>query len=175
MKHRKTGRKLNRNLTQRKALFKNLIAALILRGQIHTTEAKAKTISRLIDKLITKAKKRTLQARRLIAAFLPNKPAVNKLVDELTPQLKSRSSGFTTLKRISRRRGDNTVMVEIKLVDSVSPLPQLTKKPKPAPPKPKPAPTQPITPVRPIPVKPAPSERSIGIKRQAQVQKRGTK
>lgn len=117
MRHRRAGRKLNRNINQRKALFKNLISALILRGKIRTTEAKAKAIRRLVDKLIARAKQGTVAARRLIAAFLPDKRVVNKLVDEVAPNLKQRPSGFTALTRLERRRGDNAVIVEVELLD----------------------------------------------------------
>lgn len=117
MRHRRAGRKLNRNINQRKALFKNLISALILRGKIRTTEAKARAIRRLVDKLIARAKQGTVAARRLIAAFLPDKQVVNKLVDEVALNLKQRPSGFTALTRLERRRGDNAVIVEIELLD----------------------------------------------------------
>ncbi|HUV46654.1 MAG TPA: 50S ribosomal protein L17, partial [Candidatus Bathyarchaeia archaeon] len=81
MRHKKQGKKLNRNSGKRRALFKNLIEALIIHEQIKTTEAKAKAIKRLVAKLITKAKEGSLHARRQILAFLPNKIAANKLVD----------------------------------------------------------------------------------------------
>lgn len=117
MRHRRAGRKLNRNINQRKALFKNLISALILRGKIRTTEAKARAIRRLVDKLIARAKQGTVAARRLIAAFLPDKRVVKKLVDEVAPKLKQRASGFTSLTRVERRRGDNAVIMEVELLD----------------------------------------------------------
>ena len=117
MRHRVRGKKLGRNTGQRKALFKNLINSLILRGEIKTTETKAKAIRGLIDKLITRGKVGTLHARRLIAAFLANKRAVNKLVDELSPRFKARSGGFTRIVRLGRRRGDNAMMVKLELVE----------------------------------------------------------
>lgn len=131
MRHRRAGRKLNRNINQRKALFKNLISALILRGKIRTTEAKAKAIRRLVDKLIARAKQGTVAARRLIAAFLPDKRVVNKLVDEVALNLKQRPSGFTALTRLERRRGDNAVIVEVELLDQAkgvgAPVKELAK------------------------------------------------
>ena len=117
MRHRRAGRKLDRNIHQRKALFKNLISALVLHGKIRTTEAKGKAIRVLVDRLISRAKQGTLAARRLIAAFLPDKKVVNKLVDEVAPKLKQRSGGFTSFKRIARRRGDKAVIVEVELLD----------------------------------------------------------
>ena len=117
MRHRVAGRKLSRNTKQRKALFKNLINALVTHGAIRTTEAKAKAIKGLVDKLITKGKGGTVHARRLIAAFLQNKEAVNKIVDELGPVFKDRSSGFTRIIRLGKRRGDDAMMVRLELVE----------------------------------------------------------
>lgn len=129
MRHRRAGRKLNRNINQRKALFKNLISALILRGKIRTTEAKARAIRRLVDKLIARAKQGTVAARRLIAAFLPDKRVVNKLVDEVALNLKQRPSGFTALTRLERRRGDNAVIVEVELLDQAKEVGASVKEP----------------------------------------------
>ena len=126
MRHRKAGRKLSRNIKQRKALFKNLINALVLHGKIETTEAKAKAIRGLIDKLITKGKAQTLHSRRLIAAFLQNKKAVNKIVDELGPLFKKRPGGFTRIVRLGRRRGDEAMVVKLELVEK--PKPKAVKK-----------------------------------------------
>jgi len=116
MRHRKKGKKLNRNTSQRKALFKNLIQSLILHEEIKTTESKAKAIKGLTDKLINKAKKGTLHTRRQISAFLPDKKAVNKLVDEIAPRFKKRISGFTRFVRLGRRQGDNAMIVKIGFV-----------------------------------------------------------
>lgn len=117
MRHRIAGKKLSRNLKQRKALFKNLINALILHGAIKTTESKAKTVRRLAEKLIAKGKGGTLHARRLVAAFLQNKKAVNKIVDELGPIFKHRPGGFTRIVRLGQRRGDDAMMVRLELVE----------------------------------------------------------
>ena len=117
MKHRIKGKKLGRNIKQRKALFKSLLINLIFKGQIKTTEAKAKAIKPLIDKLITKAKIGSLSSRRQIIAFLSNKKAANRLFDTITLKAKKRNSGFTRIIRIGQRKGDNTMMAKIELVD----------------------------------------------------------
>lgn len=117
MRHRVKGKKLGRDTGHRKALFKNLINSLILRGEIKTTESKAKAVRGLVDKLITRGKTGTLHARRLIAAFLADKRAVNKLVDEVAPRFKARPGGFTRIIRLGRRRGDNAMMVKLELVE----------------------------------------------------------
>lgn len=116
MRHRKFGKKIGRNKGQRKALFKNLIQALILNEEIKTTESKAKVVRRLVDKLISKAKKDTLHVTRQILAFLPEKKAAFKLIKELAPRFK-RSSGFTKLTRLGKRAGDNAMMVRLEFVD----------------------------------------------------------
>lgn len=117
MKHRVAGKKLSRDLKQRKALFKNLINALIIHGAIKTTESKAKAVRRLAEKLITKGKEGTLHARRLIGAFLQNKEVVSKIIDELGPVFKKRPGGFTRIVRLGRRRGDKAMMVRLELVE----------------------------------------------------------
>lgn len=117
MRHRKSGRKLGRNTNQRQALIKGLIKSLILNERLNTTEAKAKTIRGLVDKLITKAKAGSLSARRRVLAFLPDKKAVNKLFDDIAVRSKTRISGFTSLVRVGRRRGDNAMMAKIELID----------------------------------------------------------
>jgi len=117
MRHRKAGKKLSRNRAQRKALFKSLINALVIYGEIKTTEAKAKAVRRLVEKLITKGKSGTLHARRLIFAFLQNKKVVSKIVDELGPLFKDRPGGFTRIIRLGKRRGDDAMMVSLQLVE----------------------------------------------------------
>jgi large subunit ribosomal protein L17 len=117
MRHRVSGKKLNRDIKHRKALFKNLISALIIHEEIQTTESKAKAIKGLTDKLISRGKKGTLQARRAIAAFLQDKTAVNKIVDDLGPRFKNRVSGFTRIIRLGKRRGDDAVMVKMEFVE----------------------------------------------------------
>lgn len=117
MRHRIAGKKLSRHRAHRKTLFKNLINALIIHGEIKTTESKAKAVRRLVDKLITKGKSGTLHARRLIAAFLQEKRVVNRIVDEIAPVFKGRPGGYTRMTRLGHRRGDNTMMVKLELVE----------------------------------------------------------
>jgi len=130
MRHRKKGKKLGRNIKQRQALFKGLIQSLIVNEQIKTTEAKAKAIRGITDKLITKAKKGSLSARRQVLAFLPNKAAVNKLFDVIAPRVKTRTSGFTRFIRIGARKGDNTQMARIEFVDKPAPKTEAKKEAK---------------------------------------------
>lgn len=130
MKHRVAGKKLARSRSHRKALFKNLLSALILYGEIETTESKAKATQRLFDKLVTKSKPGTLHARRTVDAFLNDRKTVNKLVDEITPNFKNRTSGFTRIIRLGKRKGDDAMMVKLELVEKPEPKEEKPKKKK---------------------------------------------
>jgi len=127
VRHRVAGKKLARSRSHRKALFKNLLSALILHGEIRTTESKAKATRRIFDRLVTKGKSGTLHARRIVAAFLNNKKAVNKLVDEISPKFKDRHGGFTRIIRLGRRQGDDAMMVKLELIEK----PETEEKPAP--------------------------------------------
>lgn len=116
MRHRKAGKKLGRSDDQRRALFKNLINALIMHGRIETSEAKAKAVKGLVDKVITKAKQGTLHSRRLLLGFLGSQEVVKKAVDDLAPRF-TRVSGFTRIVKLGRRRGDNSPRVRMELVE----------------------------------------------------------
>lgn len=117
MRHEVAGKKLSKNSSQRKALFKSLINSLIIHEAIKTTETKAKVIRILAEKLITQGKTGTLQARRAIEAFLQNKMVVKKIVDELGPLFKGRSGGFTKIVRLGQRAGDGAMIVRLELVE----------------------------------------------------------
>lgn len=121
MRHRQTDSQLGRNTHQRQALFKQQASALILNESIKTTLAKAKLLVRLMDKLITRAKKGTLASRRQLLAFLNRRPAVHKLVDDIALRNKTRISGFTKLIRLGVRRGDNAMIARVELIDKPQP------------------------------------------------------
>src|SRR3989344_1905651 len=116
MRHRVKGKKLDRDKKARKALFKNLITSLILYERIKTTEAKAKAVRGLVDSLMVKAKSGTLQARRMLAAFLVDPKAVDKMMDVLAKRFGQRKTGFSRIIRLQRRRGDNAQMVQMELI-----------------------------------------------------------
>jgi len=117
VRHQIKGKKLNRNSSQRKALFRNLLQALFLHEEIKTTLAKAKVIKRIADKLISKSKNRSLSVRRQLLAFFPDKKIAKKLIDDIGPRFKERNSGFTKIVRTNRRKGDNVIMAKIELVE----------------------------------------------------------
>lgn len=115
VRHKIFGRKLKRNSKERKTLFKGLISSLILRGRVKTTEAKAKSIKGQIDKIVSKAKKGTLDARRQLLATL-NQGAAEKLLNEVIPSFSNRSSGFTQIIKVGPRKGDSAPMVLLQWV-----------------------------------------------------------
>lgn len=117
MRHRSSKKYLGRNTDQRKSLFKNLLSSLFVHGEIQTTEAKAKAIKGLADKLIVKAQPRTIAARRLLSRFFGTRVVVNRLVDEVAPAMSDRKSGFTRIIRLGKRKGDDSVMVKMELVN----------------------------------------------------------
>ncbi len=109
-------RKFNRDYNQRKALFKSLLQSLITWGKLTTTLPKAKVIKRLFDKMVSKAQDNTLSHRRQLAADLSSHPHADRLVDIIAPLFTDRKSGFTTMEKVSIRRGDAVVMATLKLV-----------------------------------------------------------
>lgn len=119
MRHRIHGKKLNRSSGHRKALFKNLARNLFLHGQITTTEAKARAVQPIAEKLITRAKQQNLASRRMIQAYFNDRGVTTRLVDRIAPQLDKRTSGFTSLELVGPRRGDNTMMAQLSLVDKL--------------------------------------------------------
>jgi large subunit ribosomal protein L17 len=115
MRKRKKGRKFSRISDQRKALLKNLAGSLVLGGKIKTTEAKAKEISGFVEKSITRAKKKDLYSRRLLARFFP-KNIVKKLVDEIGPRYQERKGGYTRIIKLGPRKSDGAKMAIIELI-----------------------------------------------------------
>ena len=114
MRHNVYGKKLSRNKNERTGLFKNLVQSLVQHEKIETTEAKAKAIKGLIDKIINQAK--TPSTRRLVSQFLIQKKTQEKLFNELLPRLVTRTSGYTSTVKMGRRLGDGTMMVQIRLL-----------------------------------------------------------
>lgn len=114
MKHRVYGKILGRDKNERTQLFKNLVRSLFLWEKIETTEAKAKAVKGIVDKLITQAK--SPNTRRLISQFLTNKEIEEKLVKDITPRLKSRTSGYTSITKIGKRLGDGAMIVQMRLL-----------------------------------------------------------
>ena len=117
MRHRKAGRKLNRNSSHRKALLKNLAIALIEQDIIKTTLPKAKELRKVIEPLITLGKEDTVANRRLAFNKLRSDAAVAKLFTEISVNAKERSGGYTRIIKAGFRPGDKADMAYIELVD----------------------------------------------------------
>lgn len=117
MRHGKTGRKLNRNSSHRKAMFKNMSASLIEHEVIRTTVAKAKELRGVAEPLITLAKNDSVHNRRTAFARLGDKAAVGKLFSELGPRYQSRPGGYIRILKCGPRPGDNAPMAIVELVD----------------------------------------------------------
>lgn len=130
MRHRSKVKKFNRDTKSRKALFKNLVRSLVETGSIVTTQAKAKEAGRIADKLIGKAKTDTVATRRVLHRFFGTRDVVNTLVEKIAPEFKDRVSGFTRVKKVGVRRGDNTVLAELSLVTQPATIGSLKNKTK---------------------------------------------
>ena len=117
MRHRKAGRKLNRNSSHRKALLKNLAIALIEQDIIKTTLPKAKELRKVIEPLITLGKEDTVANRRLAFKKLRSDAAVAKLFSEIAVNAKERNGGYTRIIKAGFRPGDKADMAYIELVD----------------------------------------------------------
>jgi len=117
MRHRKSGRKLNRTASHRKAMFANMAAALIKHEQIVTTVPKAKDLRPIVEKLVTLAKKGDLHSRRLAASRIGDEAQAKKLFDVLGPRYQDRQGGYTRVLKAGFRYGDNAPIAVIEFVD----------------------------------------------------------
>jgi large subunit ribosomal protein L17 len=117
MRHLKAGRKLNRTSAHRKALFRNLVTSLIEHEQVRTTDAKAKELRRIADRMITLGKRGSLHARRQALAYIRTRSVVAKLFDEVAGRFKERAGGYTRVVKLGHRHGDAAPMSVIELTD----------------------------------------------------------
>ena len=117
MRHRKSGRKLGRNSSHRKAMYRNMAASLVREETIRTTVPKAKELRRVVEPLITLAKEDGVANRRLAFNRLRDKAAVGKLFTELGPRFKDRPGGYLRILKMGYRRGDAAPMALVQLLD----------------------------------------------------------
>jgi large subunit ribosomal protein L17 len=117
MRHRKSGRQLNRNSAHRKAMFRNMANSLFEHELIKTTLPKAKELRRVAEPLITLAKEDSVAKRRLAFARLRNQATVAKLFNELGPRYKERPGGYLRILKCGYRPGDKAPMAYVELVD----------------------------------------------------------
>ncbi len=117
MRHRQSGRKLNRNSSSRKAMFRNMASSLLRHEMIKTTLPKAKELRRVAEPLITMAKSDSVANRRLAFDRLRDREVVTKLFNELGPRYESRPGGYLRILKCGFRSGDNAPMAYVELVD----------------------------------------------------------
>jgi|TARA_B110000914_G_scaffold200474_1_gene192162 large subunit ribosomal protein L17 len=117
MRHRNSGRKLNRNSSHRKAMFKNMAVSLMEHEVIRTTLPKAKELRGVVEPLITLGKTDTLANRRLAFARLDDREAVTKLFNDIGPRSTSRPGGYIRILKTGLRSGDKAPMAIVELVD----------------------------------------------------------
>ena len=118
MRHRKSGRPLGRNQSHRDAMFRNMVTSLLEHGRVQTTDAKAKEVRKLAEKMITLGKRGDLHARRQAASVIRDGDVTAKLFDELAERFRDRPGGYTRIMKVGNRRGDAAAMSIIELVDA---------------------------------------------------------
>ena len=128
MRHRVAGVKLNRSPAHRRALFRNLVTALLHYEAVRTTDAKAKELKRWGDRLITLGKQGTLHARRRAASLVHGRSVIKKLFDELAPRYQARQGGYTRVVKLGVRAGDAAPISMVELVDRAGSEPETGKK-----------------------------------------------
>jgi large subunit ribosomal protein L17 len=116
MRHRKVGKTLGRSLAARNALLRDLVTSIVVYEKIETTEAKAKAVRPVVEKIITKAGLGTLAARRALLAYFTTEQPVDKLMDIIGPRFKERNGGYTRITKLRARQGDAAKIVRIELV-----------------------------------------------------------
>ncbi|MBD0290490.1 MAG: 50S ribosomal protein L17 [Thermoleophilia bacterium] len=119
MRHQRAGRKLGRDAAHRRALYSNLAGALIEHGRIKTTEAKAKEVRPVVEKMISLGKRGDLAAHRQAVAYLRSKSVTKKLFAEVAPRFRERPGGYTRVVKLGPRPGDSAPMAYLELVDYV--------------------------------------------------------
>ncbi len=117
MRHRKRGRQLGRDTDHRRALYRNLVTSLLEHERIETTEAKAKELRGIADRMITLGKRGDLHARRQVLSYLQDKKVAGKLFSEIGPRFSDRRGGYTRLIKSRVRVGDGASMSLVELVD----------------------------------------------------------
>ena len=117
MRHHRAGKKLGRDAAHRKALYANLAGALIEHGRIKTTEAKAKAVRPIAEKMITLGRRGDIHARRQALAYLRSQDVVHKLFSEVAPRFADRPGGYSRIVKLGPRQGDAANMAYLELVD----------------------------------------------------------
>jgi large subunit ribosomal protein L17 len=117
MRHHRSGKKLGRDASHRKALYSNLTGALIEHGRIRTTEAKAKAVRPIAEQMITLGRRGDVHARRQALAYLRSQDVVHKLFSDVGPRFADRAGGYSRIVKLGPRPGDAAPMAYLELVD----------------------------------------------------------
>ncbi|MDY0302120.1 MAG: 50S ribosomal protein L17 [Trichlorobacter sp.] len=117
MRHNKSGRRLGRTTSHRIAMFRNMVTSLLSHERIITTDAKAKELRSVAEKMITLGKRGDLHAHRQAASFIREKSVVTKLFNTIAPRYKERQGGYTRIIKLGQRAGDAAPMSVIELVE----------------------------------------------------------
>jgi len=151
MRHSKAGRRLGRKTSHREAMFRNMVTSLLAHEKITTTDAKAKEIRSVAEKMITLGKRGDLHAQRQAASYIREKSVVTKLFSAIAPRYKDRPGGYTRIVKLGIRQGDTAPISLIELVEE-------EMKPKATPAK---APKAPAAARKPVVAKAAPAEPAV--------------
>jgi len=116
MRHALASKRLGRNDDHRRSMLRNLTTSLFTHGKIETTVVRAKEVSRVASRIITRAKKGDLHSRRLVAEYLTSGDVVKKLFDVIAPSLAGRAGGYTRIVRTRIRKGDAAEMAQLELL-----------------------------------------------------------
>ena len=117
MRHNKAGRRLGRTTSHRVAMFRNMVTSLFAHERVTTTDAKAKELRSVAEKMITLGKRGDLHAVRQAASYIRDKKVVTKLFETIAPRYKERNGGYTRIVKLGSRLGDNASMSIIELVE----------------------------------------------------------
>lgn len=126
MRHGKKTEKLSRIKSHREAMLSNMATSLFMHQRIKTTQAKAKALAPLVEKLVTRAKTKSLHAYRQVYRTIRDRKAIKKLFEEIAPQLEKRSGGYTRILKLGLRKGDGAKLALIELLIE-RPSPQKAK------------------------------------------------
>ena len=130
MRHRKAGKELGRNPSHRRAMLRNMVTSLLKHAQIETTDAKAKAVRPIAEKMITLAKRGDLHARRQALAYIQEKPVVHRLFEELKDRYLDRQGGYVRIVKKGTRKGDGADISVIQLLSAEAGKKPGKKKPK---------------------------------------------
>ncbi len=117
MRHRKKGRALSRTSSHRKAMLRNMATSLIVHERIRTTEAKAKELRPVVEKLITLGRTDDVHSRRRARRMIEDRAALQKLFDDIGPRFRERPGGYTRILKLGTRKGDGAEVAIIELTD----------------------------------------------------------